>query len=125
MSKRVILMGADITPLVKKVSVSFDEAGSCINLSMSNGDEVSVDESYIEITNKPRESAEPMTTSVSNDFGRKVILLGVDITSIVRSVWLSTSTSSIDITCVDEFESSYSSQYIKIVNTAEGDNAGN
>tara|TARA_B110000211_G_C14013479_1_gene524308 strand:+ start:845 stop:1222 length:378 start_codon:yes stop_codon:yes gene_type:complete len=125
MSKRVLLWLADITPLVSSTSVLFEDDGPKVELRLKDGNVVKLDESYVTITNEPRSSIELLTVDVCKQFGRKILLHGVDVTRLVRSVYLSTTEDEITLTYVDDLESTYRNEDVKIIDVTEGDNASN
>lgn len=125
MSKRVLLWLADITPLVSSTSVLFEDDGPKVELRLKDGNVVKLDESYVTITNEPRSSIEPLTVDVCKQFGRKILLHGVDVTRLVSSVYLSTTEDDITLTYVDDLESTYRNEDVKIIDVTEGDNASN
>ncbi|WPJ21778.1 hypothetical protein [Pseudoalteromonas phage vB_Pun_Y3] len=125
MSKRILLWGADLTPLVSSASVLLESDGTKVKLKLKDGKSVTLDESYITITDEPRKSIEPLTVDVSKKFGRKITLFDIDITKIVDSVYLSVDRGEINLSYVDDFESVYSNEEVKIIDIKECDNAGN
>ncbi len=125
MSKRILLWGADLTPLVSSTSVLFEDDGPKVELRLKDGSVVKLDESYVTITNEPRISVEPLTVDVCKQFGRKILLHGVDITSLVDSVYLSTTEDNITLSYVDGFESTYRNKDVKIIDVTEVGNASN
>lgn len=125
MSKRILLWGADLTPLVSSASVLFEDDGTKVNLQLKDGNSVTLDESYITITDEPRKSIEPLTVDVAKNFGRKVTLFGIDITSLVTSVYMSVQHGKLELTYVDDFESSYDNGDVKIIDVTECDHASN
>lgn len=126
MSKRIFLLGADITPLVTLVSFDFEPSGSyaggdqTIDISFSNGDELTFKADDVEIIEVEAPAA---LSKGDNNYtpGFRVLLLGADITDLLTSFHASMNNDEYELVFYDEREIVYHAEHIKIIPAKGGE----